>query len=301
MPPRASGQNKPQGPIPTRMLSPIQGSPTPSAFRAPEDGVSGYVEDVDPRFDGNGNLPAPPQRAVMYGANPSTGALPARGAPPVVVLPHSASAVELRQSAAALDSALLHTPQQRYLRPQPVQGSSGDYLLTSYDSLPLASGQRSPGDMSESSHFTSVSQRGVNPAWGPPHVPPPRRSRAGGVAAGAFARGYPPRRESGLLAAARPGRLPRAWEGAGDARVRVRPGQVGQSAEQSGRELFRRRRWGVSERERHEGAERGGRWGQVSHADLMRFAWDRRMNGLTDDQNGWVFTLQRTGVVFFGI
>jgi hypothetical protein len=142
--------------------------------------MSGYAEDVDPRFESNSNLPAPPQRAVMYGANPSTGALPARGAPPMVVLPHSASAVELRQSAAALDLAMLHTPQQRYLRPQPVQGSNGDYLLTSYDSLPLTSGQRSPGDMSESSHFTSVSQRGVNPAWWPPHVPPPRRSRAGG-------------------------------------------------------------------------------------------------------------------------
>jgi hypothetical protein len=162
-----------------RMLSPIQGSPTPSATRPPGDGMSGYVEDVDPRFDTSTSLPAPPQRAVMYGANPSTGALPMRGPPPVVMLPHSASAVELRHSAAN-DPALLHTPQQRYLRPQPVQGSNGDYLLTSYDSLPLASGQRSPGNLSESSHFTSVSQRGVNPAWWPAHVPPPRRGRAGG-------------------------------------------------------------------------------------------------------------------------
>lgn len=151
------------------MLSPIQGSPTPGSSRPPADGMSGYIEDVDPRWGGDGNLPRP-----MYGANPSTGALPTRGAPPVVMLPHSASAVELRQSASH-DPALQLTPQQRYLRPQPVQGSSGDYLLTSYDSLPLASGQRSPGNISESSHFTSVSQRGVNPAWGPP-----RRGRAGG-------------------------------------------------------------------------------------------------------------------------
>jgi hypothetical protein len=106
---------------------------------------------------------------MMPGRNPSSSGLSSRT--PGVILPHSASAVELRQSAAAIgDPAMQYTPQQRYLRPQPVQGSN-DFLLTSYDSLPLASGQRSPGNNSESSHFTSVSQRGVNPAWGAPRRP----------------------------------------------------------------------------------------------------------------------------------
>jgi hypothetical protein len=63
---------------------------------------------------------------------------------------------------------------QRLLRPPPIHANQ-DFNSNSYDSLPLAEGQRSPAALSESSHFTSVSQRGVNPAWRPQGRPQPPR------------------------------------------------------------------------------------------------------------------------------
>ncbi|KAL9084587.1 MAG: hypothetical protein Q9165_008013 [Trypethelium subeluteriae] len=57
-----------------------------------------------------------------------------------------------------LDSTTLH--------PAPVGDAVDAYDPSSYETLP--SGSRSPGEESDISHFTSISQRGVNPNWRPP-------------------------------------------------------------------------------------------------------------------------------------
>lgn len=66
------------------------------------------------------------------------------------------------------------TTPQRHLRPPPI-GTQDVY--NPVEPQVLASGQRSPAALSESSHFTSVSQRGVNPNWRPPqqHRPGPSK------------------------------------------------------------------------------------------------------------------------------
>lgn len=50
-----------------------------------------------------------------------------------------------------------------------ISQSNSDYLE------PIPDGARSPGEGSEASHFTSVSQRGINPNW----MPPPGMGRGG--------------------------------------------------------------------------------------------------------------------------
>lgn len=56
----------------------------------------------------------------------------------------------------------------------PPQGGNGAYLQPSNSDDDIQEGARSPA-ASETSHFTSVSQRGVNPNWGPPSGMPMRK------------------------------------------------------------------------------------------------------------------------------
>jgi len=183
VPPRSEWSSKPGHPaqFPGRTLTPIQGSPAIDLSRSPpSDGLATYVEDVDPRFADNG----PTRTSSLlppgsYRPHSSSNNMPVRF-PANNTIHHSSSANDLRQPPMIFandnQQPIQYTPQQRFLRPQPVVGSN-DYLLTSYDSLPLTSGQRSPGNISESSHFTSVSQRGINPAWRPRGRGPPGPSR----------------------------------------------------------------------------------------------------------------------------
>ncbi|KAJ6258588.1 hypothetical protein Dda_6634 [Drechslerella dactyloides] len=147
--------------LPTSAPSPQQPQPDPSSptrSRRSQD----YYEDVDPRFDSSGpinnnnGIPsiltpgyAPPTMAIAE-YPPDTQDIHARSSPP---------------------PPLQDTQYATY--PQPIyQEGTGNS-----SSEELQPGQRSPA-MSTSSHFTSISQRGVNPRWpgdGPSaRRPPPR-------------------------------------------------------------------------------------------------------------------------------
>lgn len=122
----------------TRGLSPIQDSPVElpaqrSTVGAPShDRTSDYYEDVDPKFAEPMNNPAP------------AGQMPA---------------------------SLMPGGSNPNLNPAPTLNTSDPNLMqsSSYEDMP--DGSRSPA-ASEASHFTSVSQRGINPNWRPPPGPP---------------------------------------------------------------------------------------------------------------------------------
>ncbi|KAF2176184.1 pali-domain-containing protein [Zopfia rhizophila CBS 207.26] len=152
VPPRANwnqNQNNPsdQTPPPTnssnsRGLSPIQDSPVELPAQLSTVGVSdndhrnsSYYEDVDPQFaepvNNNPLAEGSLPASLMPGGYSSNPSLPANNSDPLL----------LNTS----DSALRRN--------------------SSYEDMP--DGSRSPS-ASEASHFTSVSQRGVNPNWRPP-------------------------------------------------------------------------------------------------------------------------------------
>lgn len=122
----------------SRGLSPIQDSPVELPAQSSAIGVprerrgSDYYEDVDPRFAEPVNHPPPP-------AMPSS------------LMPGGYSSGNPNRLSASGPSP---NTSDSMLRPN-----------NSYDDL--ADGARSPA-ASDTSHFTSVSQRGVNPNWRPP-------------------------------------------------------------------------------------------------------------------------------------
>lgn len=134
-----------------RSLSPIEASPISQRFDSPPRlglhaplASDNYVEDIDPQFEASAIAPTIP-----------TSLMP--GPPPP-------------------DQTANPPPSNAYLQP------SGSFPSNPYGSssdLPNDE-QRSPA-ASESSQFTSVSQRGVNPNWRPPpgsaQRPPPGPSR----------------------------------------------------------------------------------------------------------------------------
>jgi hypothetical protein len=136
-----SNQTLPTNSSNSRGLSPIQDSPVELPAQASTVGApngtgsaTGYYEDVDPRFA----EPIPP--------NPP---------PPQNQLP-----------ASLMPGGYANNTSTPHLAPplDPLTASNPS-LGGSYESLP--DGSRSPA-ASEASHFTSVSQRGVNPNWRPP-------------------------------------------------------------------------------------------------------------------------------------
>jgi hypothetical protein len=140
MPPRAQWNQKPATPPLTgsRNLSPIAASPIesnqPMHGRRPSVPDT-YYEDVDPRFA----EPTQPQQ------------LPGNFIPP------------------ALQAGPRGPPLNTHLSPTYQHGGSSQDLRDLRDPSmeSLQEGQRSPA-ASDASHFTSVSQRGVNPNWRPP-------------------------------------------------------------------------------------------------------------------------------------
>jgi hypothetical protein len=161
-----------------QQLSPIPGSPPLDTSRDIPSSLNGYLEDTEPRFA------SPNQRSAQnYSANPQMDAQsamgPSRAYPtnipmrtsqtPPPSIAHSSSAIDLR--------TLPMTFRDDRFRPPGAPGQALEYHA-SLDSLPLAEGQRSPAALSEVSHYTSVSQRGVNPAWqGRPRRHGPKQSR----------------------------------------------------------------------------------------------------------------------------
>jgi hypothetical protein len=154
IPPRAQWTQKAATPAVTgnRTLSPIEASPTSQrfdsppriGFRAPS-ASDNYVEDIDPQFESPAIAPTIPT-SLMPGPQPP-------------------------------DQTANPPPPNAYLQP-----SSDPFPSDSYggSSDSTNDDQRSPV-ASESSHYTSVSQRGVNPNWRPPlgpaQRPPPGPSK----------------------------------------------------------------------------------------------------------------------------
>jgi hypothetical protein len=191
----------------SRGLSPIQDSPVElpaqlSQFRTPaathNEPSSDYYEDVDPKFA----EPARPNPPPM-----PTSLMPGGYANPNMSNPSFLSAPPL-----AMNSSDPNLPR-----------------TSSYDDLP--DGSRSPA-ASETSHFTSVSQRPVNPAWRPEMGAPAGQfgPYGGGGGNGGGGGRRPMRQEDAILQAnianpdfAIPGTMP----GRGRGRGRGRGGPMG--------------------------------------------------------------------------
>ena len=148
---------------PRRALSPIVGSPT--NMRAPG---RGYVEDVDPAF-----------AAPSKGLPASLMAAGGRGSPAQTQYRQTQSSTSLPDPNYQRGPVNGHNGQQlgAYHNPTESTLDSNNASLQyarSYDSL--GDEQKSPA-MSETSNFTSISQRGVNPAWRPPPPTQPMPQR----------------------------------------------------------------------------------------------------------------------------
>lgn len=125
-----------------------------------------YYEDVDPRFVEPQALPPVNITEV-----------PSSLVPGYNTAPHSAR----------------NASNNAYLHPHSAQPDMGNGSDDPHQEIP--SGSRSPAT-SDTSHFTSVSQRGVNPNWRPPPGMGP-----GGANGGAWARRPVPRQEDVILEA----------------------------------------------------------------------------------------------------
>lgn len=174
----------------SRGLSPIQDSPVelPAPFPAPtanpnsdssqtrKRGSDAYVEDIDPRFAEPESRTAPtelPSALVPgFGANP----------PPL------APVVDPSQQQ-------LHRNDPSPQHSHPSEPTPPGLERDSYEDI--AEGARSPA-ASEASHFTSVSQRGINPNWRPPPPGAPQGAGSYGPYQGAVRR---PRQEDVILEA----------------------------------------------------------------------------------------------------
>jgi hypothetical protein len=145
---------------PLRTLSPGAG-PGPTTISSPRRSSDHYYEDVDARFAAD---PSPPNSLMPGALRPNDySAGPARlntsGPPPPLRTggPISPESFELSPGPGPMSSY------STFL--DPVRDAQGGE----------SAGAKSPAE-SEASHFTSVSQRGVNPEWRPPPgqpMPPP--------------------------------------------------------------------------------------------------------------------------------
>ncbi|SMR64527.1 unnamed protein product [Zymoseptoria tritici ST99CH_3D1] len=158
-----------------------------------------YYEDVDPRFAADSPVPAnllPGQATTTGGGGGGGGggyhatSTPARTLSPAhhnqnshpqytELLSHPASDVAAPTRGRETNDLPPHSPPPGLLNPL----QHGNYSTNSLNNPqnerisssasandfldPIPDGARSPGEGSEASHFTSVSQRGVNPAWRP--------------------------------------------------------------------------------------------------------------------------------------
>jgi hypothetical protein len=169
--PGASGLNNSSGSLQnvsnnSRGLSPIQHSPvelpagrSPNPNQHKRTGSSDYYEDVDPRFAQDEPLPA------RTGPDSHDTPLPTAGLPSSTILP-----------TALVPGGGYGLPKESSSQPPALQTTGHLDPNGSYEDI--ADGSRSPA-ASEASHFTSVSQRPVNPNWNPPPQPNPAYTGAG--------------------------------------------------------------------------------------------------------------------------
>ncbi|QDS68342.1 hypothetical protein FKW77_010708 [Venturia effusa] len=146
VPPRAQwnqNQRKATPPPASGSLSPIEASPNPSSVkghtRRPSE--TGYYEDVDPQFaQAPQPQTSPPQPSNNASQETHPSSLQAPGGPAM---------------------------SQTHLSPEYHPGLVGLRDPRQESTESLQDGQRSPA-VSDASHYTSVSQRGINPNWRPP-------------------------------------------------------------------------------------------------------------------------------------
>lgn len=159
-----SNQTLPTHSSNSRGLSPIQDSPVELPAQASTVGApnstssaTGYYEDVDPRFAEPipPNPPPPPQNQIPASLMPGGGGYSNNTSNPHLAPP-------LMPGGGGYSN---NTSNPHLAPPSDPQSVSNPSLGGSYEELP--DGARSPA-ASEASHFTSVSQRGVNPNWRPP-------------------------------------------------------------------------------------------------------------------------------------
>jgi len=195
-------------------LSPVQASPTsPHVAFAPQHtrgGSDAYYEDVDPRFavdpasevgmDHPGPLPTnltpgagyvgstyggqqqpsqyQQQRMPPHPQDPTLLQTPQPsylGVPDRSQIPHSFASGGSTDNTLAHSTPSLDRPNSYSTTQTP--GTNGN--SSSYENLPP--GARSPGESSEASHLTSISQRPINPNWRPG---PPGSAYVGGGGGG---------------------------------------------------------------------------------------------------------------------
>ncbi|KAF1809895.1 pali-domain-containing protein [Eremomyces bilateralis CBS 781.70] len=185
-----SGSNSNLATSSTRVLSPIQASPTPSSPPPHNQSPSNYYEDVEPRFaqagkSGGSGLP------TSLAAGPQSKSPPPNTGTPVnnnisypasddggfdnnmstsnVAPQGSTQAPNLDPRIEASDPTIVPQSSSHSLSNLP----ESDLNLPRVPSDETIS--RSPA-ISETSNFTSISQRGINPAWRPTGSPGPMSS-----------------------------------------------------------------------------------------------------------------------------
>lgn len=187
-------------------LSPVPASPTLSSPTHPAKGTrhhrsnsENYYEDVDPRFAED--APPPPIITEQYHAIDSDPRANRDSGIPNALTPGAGQFTGRMQSPLPTQ----HIPNSNYLNPDAYAADGPADHSNSSSSLaleqerphsdnshlePIPDGARSPGEGSEASHFTSVSQRPVNPHWRPGPGPMPRgmASAFGGSSASAAQR-----------------------------------------------------------------------------------------------------------------
>ncbi|CAK3777757.1 pH-response regulator palI RIM9 [Lecanosticta acicola] len=191
-------------------LSPVPASPTLSSPGHAANGArhhrsnsENYYEDVDPRFAADAPPLPPPVAAEQYHAIDSNPHANRQSGIPHALTPGPGQFTGRMQSPPPTQNI----PPSNYLNPDAYaagghgpanhSNSSSSLALEQYrphsDNSqglePIPDGARSPGG-SEASHFTSVSQRPVNPNWrpGPGMAPPGMASTLGGSSASAAQR-----------------------------------------------------------------------------------------------------------------
>lgn len=148
-----------------------------------------YYEDVDPRFTISENEN---KREIMLPSSLTPGGAATRSTPlgmPPPPLSQPQSPVEGANVAPETETFQHTPPPKRRGGPTSDADSRKQLPLSNNGGLatrqvipgntdflePIPDGARSPGEGSEASHFTSVSQRGINPNW----MPPPGMGRGG--------------------------------------------------------------------------------------------------------------------------
>ncbi|KAK8204804.1 SUR7/PalI family-domain-containing protein [Phyllosticta capitalensis] len=139
---------------PTEMAAALpntsKSSPHPGHARQPS--ADNYVEDMDPRFTENNS----PDNAAAQGSN----------------LP-SALMAGFSPNRSQNASPMVPVPSPLHVGNAPPSPLPPPQMVTA-DDIPEFEGPRSPGGESDASHFTSISQRGINPNWQPPQMTGPR-------------------------------------------------------------------------------------------------------------------------------